>query len=378
MQPASVFRGGIPLAAVMALACGPATADWALNMPRGVTPLAHEAYDLHMLIMWICVIIGIIVFGAMFWSIWQHRKAAGYEAAQFHHSTFAEIFWTVIPVLILIGMAWPATNTLIRMEDTSDADLTLKVTGYQWKWKYEYLEDDVLVYSNLASASRAAIFGDNQAEVPNYLLDVDNPIVVPANKKVNLLLTSDDVIHAWWVPDLGMKKDAVPGFVNQLWFKIEKEGTYRGQCAELCGKDHGFMPIVVKAVSDAEYVTWVKAQKQAKLDARDSAKTPWSKQDLMAKGETVYTASCAGCHQINGEGVPSAFPPIKGSAVVTGDVAQHLKVVLEGRSGTAMKPFSDQLSDVEMAAVITYQRNAFGNDIGDLLQPADVTAAREL
>ncbi|MDX1512171.1 MAG: cytochrome c oxidase subunit II, partial [Gammaproteobacteria bacterium] len=218
-----------------------------LNMPVGVTPISREAYELHMLILVICVLVGIVVFGAMIISMIRHRKSLGHEPATFHHSTKAEIIWTVIPVLILVGMAIPATNALIKMEDTSDADITLKITGYQWKWKYEYLEDGVTVYSNLAPSSRAAIYNNPNA-VDHYLLDVDNRIVIPADKKVRVLLTADDVIHAWWVPAFGMKKDAIPGFINELWIKVDKDktGVYRGQCAELCGKDHGFMPIVVE------------------------------------------------------------------------------------------------------------------------------------
>ena len=242
-----------------------------LNMPVGVTPISREAYELHMLILIISVIIGIIVFAVMFISILKHRKSLGYEPAQFHHSTKAEIIWTVIPCIILVAMAVPATNALISMEDTSEADLTIKVTGYQWKWKYEYLEDGVTLYSNLAPSSRAAIYQDPRA-VDHYLLDVDERVVLPAGKKVRVLLTSDDVIHAWWVPNLGMKKDAIPGFINELWIKIDedKTGVYRGQCAELCGKDHGFMPIVVEARNEEGYKMWV-AERKAAMAAEKSA-----------------------------------------------------------------------------------------------------------
>ena len=251
---------GLVALAVM-LATGNAMAAWnELNLPVGVTPISRDVYDLHMLVLWICVIIGIIVFGAMFVSIVLHRKAAGHKPAQFHHSTLAEIVWTVIPSVILLGLAIPATKTLIDMEDTSEAELTLKVTAYQWLWKYEYVEDGVSFYSSLAPSSRAAIYGDPW-QVDNYLLEVDNPVVLPVGKKVRILLTADDVIHAWWVPALGVKKDAIPGFVNEMWVIIEEPGTYRGQCAELCGKDHGFMPIVVEARSDDEYKQWVAAYK---------------------------------------------------------------------------------------------------------------------
>ena len=256
------------------LASSGAIAAWDLNLPVGVTPISRDVYDLHMLILWICVIIGIVVFGAMFISIVLHRKAAGHKAAHFHHSTLAEILWTVVPFVILVACAIPATNTLIDMEDTSEAEITIKVTGYQWLWKYEYIEDGVSFYSSLAPSSRNAIYGDPWA-VDNYLLEVDKPLVLPVGKKVRFLLTADDVIHAWWVPALGMKKDAIPGFVNEIWAVIEEPGTYRGQCAELCGKDHGFMPIVVEAVSEDKYKQWVAASNADKT-TQLAATTPVS------------------------------------------------------------------------------------------------------
>lgn len=251
-----------------------AMAAWELNLPVGVTPISRDVYDLHMLILWICVIIGVVVFGAMFVSIVLHRKAAGHKPAHFHHSTLAEILWTIVPIVILVALAIPATKTLINMEDTSEAEITIKVTGYQWLWKYEYIEDGVSFYSSLAASSRNAIYGDPWA-VENYLLEVDNPLVLPVGKKVRFLLTADDVIHAWWVPALGMKKDAIPGFVNEIWALIDEPGTYRGQCAELCGKDHGFMPIVVEARSEAEYKQWVAAY-QADQKTQLAVTTPTS------------------------------------------------------------------------------------------------------
>ena len=299
-----------------------------LNMPRGVTPISETAYDVHMLMLYVCIVIGVLVFGVMIYSIIYHRKAAGHEAAQFHHSTFAEIVWTVIPFVILIVFAVPATKGLIVMEDTSESDITIKVTGYQWLWKYEYLEDGVTLYSSLAASSRAAIY-DDPHKVENYLLEVDNEIVFPVGKKVRVLLTSADVIHAWWVPALGMKKDAIPGFINEMWFRVQEPGTYRGQCAELCGKDHGFMPIVVHGKSVADYKAWV-ASLQSDAEQQATATTKqWDIQGLIAKGEA-------------------------GSA------------------------FGGQLDDVELAAVITYQRNAFGNEAGNLVQPSTVRAARNL
>jgi cytochrome c oxidase subunit 2 len=332
-----------------------------------------------MLILVICVLIGIVVFGAMIISMLKHRKSLGYQAAKFHHSTKAEIIWTVIPCVILVGMAIPATNALIRMEDTSDADITLKITGYQWKWKYEYLEDGLTIYSNLAPSSRAAIYNDPKA-IDHYLLEVDNRIVLPVDRKVRVLLTADDVIHAWWVPALGMKKDAIPGFINELWIRVDKDkaGVYRGQCAELCGKDHGFMPIVVEATSDDRYQAWVAEQKAAMAAEKSAVAREWQRDELMARGEQVYLAACAGCHQVDGSGVVNAFPAIRGSQVATGDLKQHLQVILEGRPGTAMKSFAGELSDVELAAVMTYQRNAFGNDAGDLVQPSMIAASRSV
>lgn len=380
MCPGALRKGavGLPLALSLASLSGSASAAWELNLPVGVTPLSTIVYDLHMLILWICVLIGVVVFGVMFYSIVYHRKSRGHEAAHFHHSAFAEIAWTVIPCIILIGMAIPSTTTLIEMEDTSDPDMTLKVTGYQWKWRYDYLEDGVTFYSNLAPESRRAIYevGGPQERAEKYLLEVDNPVVLPTDKKVRILLTADDVIHAWWVPELGQKKDAIPGFVNEIWTRIEKPGTYRGQCAELCGKDHGFMPIVVIAKPEEEYRAWVEEQKQAQAEAQTAALREWTRPELMAKGEAVYASACAGCHQLDGGGVPHHIAGIAGSDVATGDLDQHLKVVLEGRAGTTMRAFGTELDDVELAALMTYQRNAFGNATGDLVQPATVAVAR--
>jgi len=353
---------------------GGAWAEYALNLRPGVTPISREAYDLHTLIMWICVVIGIVVFGAIFISIVKHRKSKGVQPAQFHESTTVEIIWTVIPFLILIGMAIPATKALVAMEDTSNSDLTIKVTGYQWKWGYDYIDDGVSFISSL-STPKEQIF-DQQAKGDNYLLEVDNPLVVPINKKVRLLITANDVIHAWWVPDLGMKKDAIPGYVNEMWFQIDQEGTYRGQCAELCGKDHGYMPIVVVAKNEADYGEWLSAQKTASDAVAVAAEREWGMDELMERGEKVYNSSCAACHQANGEGVPGAFPGLKGSAVATGPIGDHLALIMNGKPGTAMAAFAGQLSDVDMAAVVTYERNAWGNNVGDHIQPAEVKAAR--
>lgn len=353
---------------------GLADAAYDLNLPRGVTPISREVFDLHMLVLWVCVAIGIVVFSAMFYSIIRHRKSKGAVAAKFHESTVVEVLWTIVPFLILIGMAIPATKTLIAMEDTRNADVSIKVTGYQWKWRYDYLDDGVGFFSTL-STPKDEIF--NRAEKnPHYLLEVDHPMVVPVNKKVRLLITANDVIHSWWVPVFGMKKDAIPGFVNEMWINVDTPGTYRGQCAELCGKDHGFMPIVVVAKEQPDYDQWLADQQQASAAAAADSDREFSKDELMARGEKVFTANCAACHQANGEGVPGAFPALKGGVIATGPVPGHLDIVLHGKSGTAMAAFGSQLNDADLAAVITYERNAWGNDTGDVVQPADVKAAR--
>lgn len=368
---------GVVGVAFALLSCRNALAAWSdLNLPVGVTPLSRIVYDLHMLILWICVVIGIVVFGVMFISILRHRKSLGAKASQFHHSTFAEIAWTAIPVVILVAMAIPSTQTLIEMEDTSGADMTVKVTAYQWKWKYEFIEDDLTIHSSLASSSREAIYED-PAQVENYLLEVDNPIVFPIGKKVRLLLTADDVIHAWWVPAFGQKKDAIPGYINEIWVQVDEPGVYRGQCAELCGRDHGFMPIVVEAVPQEEYEAWVAERKVAQADQAALAKRIWEKPELMALGRDIHLSSCAACHQADGTGIEGAFPPIRASKIATGELRAHLDVVMQGRIGTAMRSFASQLDDVELAAVLTYQRNALGNATGDIVQPAMVSAVRD-
>ena len=354
---------------------GAAHAEWELNMPRGVTLISREAYDQHMLMLWWCVGIGIVVFGVMIYSMIRHRRAAGHAAANFHHHTFAEIVWTIIPVLILVLMAIPATRALIVMEDTSEADMTLKVTGYQWKWRYEYLEDDVDFFSSLAPESREAIYADPY-ERENYLLEVDNEVILPIGRKVRILLTADDVIHAWWVPALGMKKDAIPGFINEIWTLIDEPGVYRGQCAELCGKDHGYMPIVVRAVPAEEYAAWVADRHAAQELVAQEALRDWTVEELMERGREVYITACAACHQQEGQGLLPAFPAITGSPIATGPLDPHLDRVMNGKPGTAMAAFAEQLSDSDLAAVITFQRNALGNAVGDSVQPSAIRAAR--
>jgi cytochrome c oxidase subunit 2 len=348
-----------------------------LNLTRGVTEVSREVYDLHMLILWIVTIIGIGVFGVMFWSIFHHRKSRGVEPAKFHHNTTAEIAWTIIPILILVGMAIPATKTLVKMEQTGDAEITVKVTGYQWKWKYDYLDEDLSFFSSLDQASNEARqlkSGVDPNNVEHYLLNVDQPVVLPVNKKIRILTTANDVIHAWWVPALGWKRDAIPGFINDNWTIIEEEGTYRGQCAELCGKDHAFMPIVVKAVSEEKYYAWVEEMKVAQAEAAAGGDREWTMDELMAKGEEIYKANCAACHMANGQGIPGTFPALDGSALVKGPAEGHIDIVMNGKN--LMPAFGEQLSDADLAAVITYERNAWSNQTGDMVQPSDVKAAR--
>ena len=356
----------------------PASAEYALNLTRGVTPISKEVYDLHMVILYVVTAIGIAVFAVMIWSIFHHRKSKGAVPAQFHHNTVAEITWTIIPILILVVMAVPATKTLIHMEETGDADITIKVTGYQWKWHYQYMEDGFGFFSVLDDKSneiRQKGSGLSPDDHENYLLDVDNRVVVPVNTKIRILTTAADVIHAWWVPALGWKRDAIPGFINDNWTYIEEPGVYRGVCAELCGKDHGFMPIVLEAVSEDKYAAWVEEQKAAASESLCAA-PDCTMEELMAAGKDIYGKQCAACHQANGQGIPGAFPALAGSQIATEDLAAHLDIVINGKAGTAMAAFGGQLNDEELAAVITYERNDWGNDTGDIVQPADIAAAR--
>ena len=465
------------LVALGALAMSPAHAAWTLNMNEGVTDLTSKVFGLHMLIFWICVVIGIGVFGAMLYSVIVHRKSRGFEASHFHESTVVEIAWTIVPFIILIAVAIPAAGTLLQIEDSSNPDMTIRVTGYQWLWEYDYVDSDVHFFSRLDRASddaRQLNSGIDPNTVDNYLRNVDNPMVVPVDTKVRLLLSSGDVIHSWWVPDLGGKKDAIPGYINDMWFKANETGVYRGQCAELCGRGHAFMPIVVKVVSQDDYDAWVREQggnpnpqsdlargqpstnqanAQAQTSADESAtagtateartedgstndsqaaeesivgvgesddqggdsaeqkeaeassdrgspKVPdpdqqdqssaddndqkddaaaagdeMSRDELMSQGKQVYGNLCAACHQPDGSGMPAAgFPAMKGSAVATGDVDAHIGQVLNGKG--AMPPYKGSLDDTQIAAVVTYERNAFGNDTGDVVQPSQVAAQR--
>jgi cytochrome c oxidase subunit 2 len=342
-----------------------------VNMGAGVTSVGQNIYDLHMTILWICVIIGVLVFGVMFYSIYYHRKSRGVTAATFHESTTVEIAWTVVPFLILIGMAVPATTTLLDIYNFDDSELDIVVTGYQWKWKYEYLDEtgeNVSFFSNLRTPQGEIYNTAEKGE--HYLLEVDEPMVIPVNTKVRFLVTANDVIHSWWVPALAVKKDAIPGFINETWTLPTVEGVYRGQCSELCGEKHGFMPIVVNVVSEAEYATWFAGKQEEAIQIKGLMAQSFTLQEQMTRGEEVYDRSCLACHGANGEG--GLGLPIAGSPVATGEIGAHLDIGINGVPGTAMQAFGGQLNDIDMAAVITYQRNAFGNNMGDTIQPIDV------
>jgi cytochrome c oxidase subunit 2 len=362
------------LAPGMALADG--EAKFGFQTPQ--TIVAHQIYDLHLLVLGIVVVIAVGVFGVMFYAMLRHRRSLDHPAKQFDDSKAVQVLWTAIPLLIVVGLAFPATRAVIAMKDTSSPDMTIKVTGYQWKWRYDYLGADVSFYSDLSTAREQI-----ENKVPkseNYLLEVDNPMVVPVGKKVRILFTANDVIHAWWVPAFGVKQDAIPGFVRDSWFKVDTPGIYRGQCAELCGKEHGFMPIVVEAVPEERYRTWLTEQqtkgKAAIAAASTAAGKAYTLDELKTEGEKVYGRSCAACHQANGQGVPGAFPAIAHGAIATGPVAGHIDIVLNGsKKNPAMAAWKGQLSDLEIAAVITYQRNAFGNALGDVVQPSQIAAA---
>ncbi len=360
--------------AVLATPAAQAVSESKYNMTRGVTEVSNEVHDIHMLILWICIVASVVVYGVMFYAIFKFRKSKGAVAANFHENTTLEVLWTLVPALILVAMAVPATQTMIRMYDTSDAEMTIKVTGHQWKWEYEYLDEGVRFFSNLATPQEQ-IYKDGSKD-ENYLLEVDNPLVLPVGRKVRFVITANDVLHAWWVPALGWKQDAIPGYINENWTRIDQPGTYRGQCAELCGRNHGFMPVVVEAVAEADYRTWIDGKKAEAAAAADAAGKTLSKDELMAAGEKVYGTVCAACHQANGQGVPGVFKALAGSPIAKGPVADHIDIVLNGKAGTAMQAFGGQLSDADLAAVITYERNAWGNDTGDVVQAADVKAAR--
>lgn len=365
------------------------------NMPVGVTELSREVYDLHMLIFWVCVGIGVVVFGVMFYSVFAHRRSRHPKPADFHESTSIEIMWTIIPFAILVAMAIPAAGTLIKMEDLRGAELSIKVTGYQWKWHYEYLDKNVSFYSTLhadSNLARQLDSGIDPKTVPNYLLEVDNRVVVPVRTKIRFLITANDVIHAWWIPDLAVKKDAIPGFVNEMWASIDEPGLYRGICAELCGRDHGFMPVVIEAVEPQAFQDWLAARAAGKdspighgpaptlvasaatpapeapaAPEQQAAATPAAAAQEAAapapsaNGQQVYNTQCAACHQPNGQGMAPSFPSLVNSKVVNGPVEAHIQQTLKGKN--LMPPFA-HLSDADLAAALTYERTSWGNKGG--------------
>lgn len=389
------IRSALPII-IISLFANSAYADYQFNLQTAATPIATEIYDLHNLILLVCLIIFVIVFGVMFYSLYKHRKSVGHKASQFSHNTKLEIVWTIIPFFILVGMAFPTTQTILRMKNVEGTDMSIKVTGRQWYWEYEYMDAGINYVSNLATP-RDQI--DNKAEkTAHYLLEVDQPMVVPTGKKVRLLLTASDVIHAWWIPAFGVKQDAIPGFINEAWFQVDKPGIYRGQCAELCGVGHGFMPIVVEAMPQEQYDAWLQNQKDKLAATAEAATKDYTLDELKIRGEAVFNSRCAACHQANGQGIPGVFPPLvegatfanqdtlkrlaergfaKDGKIVVGPKDKHLDIVMHGIPGTAMQALGEQMTDLEVAAVITYERNNWGNKAGDVLQPSEVAAVRK-
>ena len=377
---ASMMAAGLPALAVVDSQGGPAVRE--LNLQTPVTEIAKQIYSLHNLMLIICLVIFVGVFGVMFYSIFKHRKSVGHKPATFHESTTVEILWTIVPFIIVIGMALPATRTVVSMKDTSNADVTIKVTGLQWKWGYDYLKGEGEGISFLSTLSTPRTQVGAPGVVPteqrgdNYLMEVDNQVVVPVNKKIRIITTANDVIHSWSIPAFGVKQDAIPGFVRDTWFKAEKLGVYRGFCSELCGKEHAFMPIVVNVVSDDEYKKWVDTKKKELAAKADDPNKVWTVEESKERGAKVYAANCAVCHQANGKGVPGAFPALDGSAVVTGPTAAQINIVLNGKN--AMPAWKGTLSDTEIAAAITYTRNNWSNKSAEnIVQPNEVLAARK-
>jgi len=348
------------------------------DLREGVTDMSRRIQDLHHLSLAVCVVVGIIVFGAMFYSIVAHRRSRHPKPADFHESLLVEIVWTTVPILILVGMAIPATTTLLEIEDNSDPDLTILITASQWKWHYQYLEADIGYYSNLTTPT--AQINNLEPKGENYLLEVDNPLVLPTNKKVRFLTTSNDVIHSWWVPDFAVKQDAIPGFINEAWARLDQPGLFRGQCAELCGKDHAYMPVVVEVRLEAEFDKWIDDQRLAKelssgQAVADRNKT-WTMAELMPIGEQVFLTHCATCHESTGVGQGVTYPALAGGEIPNGPLKVHIDLVMNGRGGTEMQSWAPQLSDRELAAVITYERNAWGNSTADVVQPKTIYATR--
>ena len=348
--------------------------DWdALNMREGVTQVSRDVFELHMLIFYICVAIGAVVFSVMFYSLFRYTKKRNPNPSTFHESTKLEVAWTIVPFLILIAMAVPASKTLTEIYDDEEGEINIQVVGYQWKWEYKYLEDDINFFSNL-STDQDEIY-NLVPKGENYLLEVDEPLIIPVDTRVRFLITANDVIHSWWVPDFAIKQDAIPGFINTAWTRAEETGIYRGNCTELCGKNHGFMPVVVKVVEKDEYNDWVLSKKEEAITLAELTEKEWSLAELTQRGEGVYQKNCVACHQMNGEGLPPIFPALAGSDIVMFDKDRNVEILMEGVQGAAMQSFANQLSEVDMAAVITYTRQAWGNaENGDgvYVVPSDI------
>jgi len=363
------------LAAIfLSIFTSPSFAAWSdLNMTQGVTAISKEVFGLHMLIFWICVAIGIVVFGVMFYSMFAFTKKKNPNASTFHENTSLELAWTIVPFLILVLMAVPASNTLTKIYDDTEGDINIQVIGYQWKWEYRYLEDNIGFFSNLTTDLDEIYNRTPKGE--HYLEEVDEAVVIPVGKKIRFLITANDVIHSWWMPDFAIKQDAIPGFINTAWTIVDKPGTYRGKCTELCGKNHGFMPVVVKVVPQDEYDLWVTGKKEAALKMAELTEKTWSAEELVQRGEGIYQKNCVACHQSNGAGIAGIFPALAGSDIVLNNKARHLEILMEGVQGAAMASYANQLSEVDMAAVITYTRRSWGNaenGDGEIVVPTDI------
>ena len=344
-----------------------------LNMTQGVTAISKEVFGLHMLIFWICVAIGIVVFGVMFYSMFAFTKKKNPNPSTFHENTTLELAWTIVPFLILVLMAVPASNTLTKIYDDTEGDINIQVIGYQWKWEYRYLEDNIGFFSNLTT-DLDEIYG-RTPKGEHYLEEVDEPVVIPVGKKIRFLITANDVIHSWWMPDFAIKQDAIPGFINTAWTIVDKPGTYRGKCTELCGRSHGFMPVVVKVVPQEEYDLWIASKKEAALRMAELTEKNWTAEELVQRGEGIYQKNCVACHQPNGAGITGIFPALAGSDIVLNNKSRHLQILMEGVQGAAMASYAKQLSEVDMAAVITYTRRSWGNaekGDGEIIVPKDI------
>ena len=370
----NLINSAFPALLMLSLYPSKVFSDWdALNMREGVTQVSRDVFELHMLIFYICVAIGAVVFSVMFYSLFRYTKKRNPNPSTFHESTKLEVAWTIVPFLILIAMAVPASKTLTEIYDDEEGEINIQVVGYQWKWEYKYLEDDINFFSNL-STDQDEIY-NLVPKGENYLLEVDEPLIIPVDTRVRFLITANDVIHSWWVPDFAIKQDAIPGFINTAWTRAEETGIYRGNCTELCGKNHGFMPVVVKVVEKDEYNDWVLAKKEEAIKLAELTEKEWSLAELTQRGEGVYQKNCVACHQMNGEGLPPIFPALAGSDIVMFDKGRNVEILMEGVQGAAMQSFANQLSEVDMAAVITYTRQAWGNaenGDGEYVVPSDI------